>query len=252
MARRAIVATLKPQDSRPRHGAVRSPPARIITSRLAIDAREPILSAMLPSSLKTRHRAVIVATATIGMCALAGCTEPAAAPRPVGGDIAALPAQLLFSATAVGDLADGRHIDCSIETIMNLTGEVTRGTAEDIRTGTGGGEAKRYKQLTNGNTLGFWAETGFADLRIAFIDVDSIEIRSPASANVTERFWREFARFTGNRRGSPGNPVIASGTWTCQPMDTPPSTGEYYDVEGSMPGTWVLTERGVAGRPHRP
>jgi hypothetical protein len=58
---------------------------------------------------------------------------------------------------------------------------------------------------------------------------------------VDSRFWREFALFAGHSRNA--NPLtgdLAHGTWTCQPMDTPPSSGEYHDPEGTADGTWLL------------
>jgi hypothetical protein len=76
---------------------------------------------------------------------------------------------------------------------------------------------------------------------------DSVEVRPPQSATATERFWKEFTRFPGNQRDrNPAQGVFAHGTWTCQPLDTPESSGQYFDNEGSVAGTWTL-ERASTG-----
>ncbi|HWL39208.1 MAG TPA: hypothetical protein VNO75_03140 [Gemmatimonadaceae bacterium] len=152
-----------------------------------------------------------------------------------------LPANLVFVAQAAGIYRDNLWVDCGIDTYMTLDSRIERGTAHLTQFGTGGGDARRYVDKPNGTAIAFWAHTVFADLRIDLIGRDSIEIRSPESANATERFWREFAVFAGNTRDPDlAAGVLARGTWTCQPMDTPPSSGEYHDVEGTASGTWVL------------
>ncbi|HYC52552.1 MAG TPA: hypothetical protein VEB19_15675 [Gemmatimonadaceae bacterium] len=168
------------------------------------------------------------------------CSDPVD-PTETDDSIRQLPTELRFEAFANGQLPDGRDIQCSIETHIVITSEVAVAGNATIRTGTGGGDARRNKELANGNSVAFWATTGFQDLQVAYIGTDSIEIRSPASADVTERFWKEFARFAGSRRNlDPAQGVYAEGDWTCHPMDTPESSGEYYDAEGSMPGRWTL------------
>ena len=152
-----------------------------------------------------------------------------------------LPASMVFIAEAAGTYGDGLAVDCAIETHITLDSRVERSATTVTQFGSGGGDAKRYVDKPNGNTVGFWAHTGFADLRFHLIGRDSIEIRSPESAESPERFWHEFTLFAGNTRDAdPATGVLARGSWTCQPMDTPPSSGEYHDVEGSASGTWTL------------
>ena len=170
-----------------------------------------------------------------------------AACRDVGGPgvtdhpIRELPTELRFIAVADGDLEDGRHLQCSIDTYITITADVAVADGATIRTGTGGGEATRYKERLDGTTVGFWAHTYFNDLQVAYIGSDSVEIRSPQSSQATERFWKEFARFAGDRRAQDATQgLFAEGSWTCQPMDTPESSGGYFDNEGSITGRWTL------------
>lgn len=168
-----------------------------------------------------------------------GCAgvEPVA---PVN-DRSILPPKLKFVAEAVSVDANNRKVECAIETLIQLSERVERSEARVVQFGSGGGDARRYVDKENGNAVLFWADTYFEDLRIHLIGNDSIEIRSPISEGTPERFWREFAVFAGNtRNANPTTGELAQGNWTCQPMDTPPSSGEYYDVDGFAAGTWIL------------
>jgi hypothetical protein len=152
----------------------------------------------------------------------------------------------VFVAHAGGIYRDNLRVDCTINTYISLDSRSERSTGGTTLFGTGGGDATRNVEKPNGSSVAFWAHTGFNDLRVVLIGSDSIEIRSPESVNATERFWREFTVFAGNTRETdPAAGVYAHGTWTCHPMDTPPSSGEYYDFEGSAAGTWEL-KRGIA------
>jgi hypothetical protein len=173
--------------------------------------------------------------AMIALAAACGGDEPLG---PVTGD--PLPPALLFVAEAQGVDA-GLAISCSIETIMMLDARVDRSATRIVQYGTGGGDARRNVLKDDGSGVGFWAHTYFPDLQIHLIGADSIEVRSPIGETATERFWREFAFFAGHRRNaSPETGELARGSWTCRPMDTPPSSGGYYDPVGTIPGTWVL------------
>lgn len=183
---------------------------------------------------QTWWRCVTCLALLVGGCAGADGTGPS-------GSQNLLPAQLVFTAEAAGIYRDNLRVECGINTYISLDSRSERGTARLTQFGTGGGDATRNVDKANGNTIAFWAHTGFADLRIILIGSDSIEIRSPESENAAERFWREFTVFAGNTRDTdPTAGVYARGTWTCHPMDTPPSSGEYYDFEGSAAGTWEL------------
>jgi hypothetical protein len=160
---------------------------------------------------------------------------------PVAGD--PLPAALLLTAEAQGFDA-GLQITCSIETIVTLNDRVDRHATRIVQYGTGGGDARRNVEKSDGNSIGFWAHTHFPDLEIHLIGADSLQVRSPIGETATERFWRELALFAGHRRNaSTGTGEVARGTWTCRPMDTPPSSGGYYDPVGTVVGTWLLQVR---------
>jgi hypothetical protein len=155
-----------------------------------------------------------------------------------------LPLQLRFLAEAEGIADNGKHAACSIDTYIELSGEVVEeGSPQQV--GTGGGDAQRTIEKTATTSVAFWAHTYFNLLEFHLLGRDSLEIRSPESSQVTDsRFWKEFALFAGHRRSSElAEGELARGRWTCHPMDTPPSSGEYEDREGSIAGTWVLQAR---------
>lgn len=154
-----------------------------------------------------------------------------------------LPAQLVFRADAAGVADNGKPTSCFIETMIDV-GETVRRDGRAVQLATGGGDA--FRSIDHGDrSVQFWAHTGFADLEIHHVSADSLEIRSPLSEAVTDsRFWHELGLMAGHRRVETLGPgELARGTWTCHPMDTPPSSGEYYDAEGSLEGTWVLRIR---------
>ena len=137
---------------------------------------------------------------------------------------------------------DGLRIDCSVETVVMLTDRVIYAGGRTVQFGTGGGEASRYREITPERAVQFWADTHFPTLEFHLVGGDSVEVRSPESESTPERFWREFAVWGGRRIVVDGL-ALARGTWTCYPMDTPPSSGEYYDAEGVAVGTWTLMLR---------
>ena len=155
-----------------------------------------------------------------------------------------LPTQLLFRADAEGLADNGKRAQCWIETFIEIGATVERG-GRVVQQATGGGDAFRSIDRDEDTSVQFWAHTGFADLEFHHVSTDSLEIRSALAEAVTDsRFWHEFGLMGGHRRAgalAPGE--LARGTWTCHPMDTPPSSGEYYDASGSLDGTWVLRVR---------
>jgi hypothetical protein len=154
-------------------------------------------------------------------------------------DARRLPTTLRLVAEAHLVDAQGLRIDCGVETLVTLSDRVEGDGTRLVHYGAGGGEARRYRDLSAERSIAFWADTHFPDLEFHFIGFDSIEVRSPLSASATERFWHEFAVWAGNTRGATAT-RLAGGAWTCWPMDTPPTSGDYYDAEGVAIGTWSL------------
>jgi hypothetical protein len=152
-----------------------------------------------------------------------------------------LPAGLRLVAEAVGTDA-GKDITCSLDILMRLDGSVERSTNRVVRYGTAGGEARRGWVVSAGNGVSFWAELFIADLEAHLIGADSVELRSPLGIAVTDsRFWRELGLLAGHtRNANPAAGELAHGVWTCRPMDTPPSSGEYFDNVGTVVGSWTL------------
>jgi hypothetical protein len=154
-----------------------------------------------------------------------------------------IPTELELVAEASGTDA-GKQIECSILAAFSLGGQVDRGDEGVVYHGTGGGTAARYfTPNVAGNATSFSADFYEPQLSVRLIGADSVEIVSATNEPVVERFWRELALFGGTARGADvAAGEVARGEWTCAPMDTTPDTGEYYDVTGSVRGTWVLRE----------
>lgn len=136
----------------------------------------------------------------------------------------------------------GKDINCHLDIRMTLAGSPERSTDRVIQHGTGGGDAFRGWTNPDGGGISFWADLFIPDLEIHLIGADSIELRSPGSEAVTDsRFWKELGLLPGHTRdANSAAGELAHGSWTCWPMDTPPSSGEYYDPVGTIPGTWRL------------
>jgi hypothetical protein len=157
------------------------------------------------------------------------------------GGRALLPASLRLEAAAVSVDAQGRRVDCGVTTLVMLGTRTDRRGDRVVQFGAGGGEARRYRDLSTDRAVQFWADTYFPTLEFHLIGSDSVEVRSPESEGTPERFWREFALWAGHTRAANrAAGELATGVWTCWPMDTPPSSGEYYDAEGVAVGTWRL------------
>lgn len=152
-----------------------------------------------------------------------------------------LPVDLRLQAEAAG-IDAGKDINCMLDILMRLDGSIDRSTYRVVQHGTGGGDARRGWVVPAGNGITFWAELFIADLEIHLVGSDSIEMRSPAAMADTEsRFWHELGLLPGHTRdANPAAGELAHGTWTCRPMDTPPSSGEYFDNIGTVAGTWKL------------
>lgn len=176
----------------------------------------------------------IVAAALFGQACGAGETL-----APVGERI--LPPGLRLVAEAAGTDA-GKNITCMLDIHMRLDGSIDRSTHRVVQYGTGGGDARRGWVVPAGGGVTFWAELGMGDLEAHLIGADSLEFRSPIGMAVTDsRFWHELGLLAGHTRNA--NPLtgeLAHGIWTCRPMDTPPSSGEYFDNVGTVAGTWTL------------
>jgi hypothetical protein len=152
-----------------------------------------------------------------------------------------LPARMRLVAQAEGSDQAGIFVQCHIETSIALTGEQDDRAGAVVYFAEGGGDASRRIDREGANSVAFWADTYFESLEFHLIHPDSIEIRSPQSEDTESRFWHEFAVFPGHtRNASTETGEVARGTWTCRPMDTPESSGEYYDPVGSAEGTWTL------------
>jgi hypothetical protein len=175
----------------------------------------------------------LLTTALIGQ----GCGNGTLSPA----DERVLPAGLRLVAEATGTDA-GKDLSCSLGILARLDGAIERSTGRIVQFGTAGGDARRGWVVPAGNGVSFWAELAIADLEAHLIGADSVELRSPLGMAVTDsRFWRELGLLAGHTRNA--NPLtgeLARGVWTCRPMDTPPSSGEYFDNAGTVTGRWTL------------
>jgi hypothetical protein len=184
------------------------------------------------------RRCALLVPALLQILACGGPDAVAPVPRnfPTGS--------LQFLASASGTDA-GKSIDCHIDGILDINPvPVQRGTMT-VYTGTGGGEAFRSVLASNGSGISFSADYYQANIEIRLIGEDSVEVRdvSPYADPALSRFWNAMTFFPGSASLMPGfGNGAANGAWTCFPLDTPPSSGGYYDADGIAVGTWHIPD----------
>ncbi|HEX5765162.1 MAG TPA: hypothetical protein VFY27_06315 [Woeseiaceae bacterium] len=191
----------------------------------------------MTKSLSSHGRRSIALVAAIFVSASVGCGDFVS---PLGRT---LPPELLLRATAEGVDA-GLSIECAVNGHLELEPEVIDDGNHRVQHGSAGGEALRALQRPDGSGVQFWGDYQMATLEVHRIGADSIEIRDVGiySDVVPSRFWSEFLVFRGHATPNEWSAgIIARGAWTCYPMDTPPSSGEYHDPVGTIVGTWTLS-----------
>ena len=145
-----------------------------------------------------------------------------------------------LNATASAE-TDGLSVECSLDLIVEVWGEVSRTDEVVEYIARMGGGAQRNFRREDGSGVGIFADAIWPDLRLRHLLPDRVQLVSldfpPDSPSSGSRFWDELRSFDGF---IDENSVI-SGDWLCAPLDT--EYGGINDDTVFAEGTWETVER---------
>lgn len=171
-------------------------------------------------------------------CALFACNDEDGPPVPV------MPTYFQLNASASG-ATEGYTAECSLEFIVEISGEVAR-TREVVEyIATMGGEAVRNLQREDGSGVVLSAFAYYPRLQVLHILPDRVQMVSldfpPDGPSTGSRFWDELRFFDG----SIGQDGVMSGEWLCAPLDT--EQGGINDDTVFAEGDWETEELSETG-----
>jgi hypothetical protein len=140
----------------------------------------------------------------------------------------------------------GLAVDCSLEFLVEVSGEVSRTSGVVEYIATMGGEAVRSLQREDGSGVVLSAFAYYPRLQVLHVLPNRIQLVSldfpPAGPSTGSRFWDELRFFDGfiDRDG------VITGQWLCAPLDT--EQGGIVDDSVYADGTWETAEIVEAGR----
>ena len=136
-----------------------------------------------------------------------------------------------FASSVSGD----QTLECGLDYIIEIAGEISRTNSVVEYVGTMGGGARR--SILNPDLSGFAISAdAFSEIQILHTLPDLVEINlinvPPNPPGVSSRFWDSQKTFVG--RLSAQNMI--SGDWVCEPLDT--EIGGIVDDSLFADGTW--------------
>ena len=181
--------------------------------------------------------AFLIATAA----SLAAChtdDEPEPPPIPV------LPTFFQLDAVAAGEEGD-LSVDCSLEFVVEINGEVSRTDEVVEYIATMGGEAVRNLLREDGSGVVLSAFAFYPNLQVLHILPDRVQLVSldfpPDGPSTGSRFWDELRFFDGTI----SQDGVITGEWLCAPLDV--EQGGINDDTVFVDGTWTTTELEAEG-----
>ncbi len=134
----------------------------------------------------------------------------------------------------------GLDVDCSLEFIVEITGEVSR-TREVVEyVATMGGEAVRNLLREDGSGVVLSAFAHYPNLQVLHILPDRVQLVSldfpPDAPSTGSRFWDELRFFDGTI----DQDGMITGEWLCAPLDV--DQGGINDDTVFAHGAWTTTE----------
>ena len=156
-----------------------------------------------------------------------------------------LPMFFQLSAAAAAE-EGGLTVDCSLQFVVEIGGEVSR-TGDVVEyIATMGGEAVRDLRREDGSGVVLSGFAYYPRLQVLHILPNRVQLVSldfpPDGPSTGSRFWDELRFFDGfiDRDG------VISGQWLCAPLDT--EQGGINDDTVFADGDWQTTEIAEAGR----
>jgi len=140
------------------------------------------------------------------------------------------------ASTEEGDL----NVDCSLEFVVEITGEVSRTNEVVEYIATMGGEAVRNLLRDDGSGVVLSAFAYYPNLQVLHILPDRVQLVSldfpPDGPSTGSRFWDELRFFDGTI----DQDGVITGEWLCAPLDV--EQGGINDDTVFAEGTWTTTE----------
>lgn len=161
------------------------------------------------------------------MFLLTGCNEDEGNRRPPE-----LPLYFLLNAVA-STHDDDLSVECSLDFIVEVTGEVSR--TNEVLAIMGGG-ANRSLMREDGSGVEFWAEAFYPIVQMLHLLPNRVQLVNldfpPDGPPSSSRFWDELRFFDGfiDQEG------VISGEWLCAPLNT--EYGGIDDDSVFADGTW--------------
>jgi hypothetical protein len=168
-------------------------------------------------------------TVVVVVGVVSGCGNPTA-PDPV---LTTLPETLFMSGEASATDPGGLAATCTFALRIDLLRETSRTRNLVTYTGTKGGEVRRQVWDATGAGFEFVAHT-FADIEVQLMPSGRLDLRVPVNETTDSRFYQALAHFEGpiTKDG------VATGSWTCAPLDL--EQGGYKDTSVTATGTWTI------------
>ena len=154
---------------------------------------------------------------------------------------------MFFQMNAAATAEDGElTVDCSLEFVVEINGEVSRTNDVVEYIATMGGEAVRNILRDDGSGVVLSAFAHYPNLQVLHILPDRVQLVSldfpPDGPSTGSRFWDELRFFDGTI----SQDGVITGEWLCAPLDV--EQGGINDDTVFAEGTWETTELDAAGR----
>ncbi|MBT8422352.1 MAG: hypothetical protein KJP03_04455, partial [Gammaproteobacteria bacterium] len=151
-----------------------------------------------------------------------------------GGRELALPSlDFWLRANAAGE-EEGLTVECGLDYIVDIAGEVSRTDQVVEYVGTMGGEARRSILRPDGSGFAIFADA-FSEVQVLLLAPDRVQINAinvpPDPEGVSSRFWNELLKIEGRLTD---DQIV--GDWVCAPLDT--EINGINDNTVVIPGMW--------------
>lgn len=177
----------------------------------------------------------------LAACALAACNDEGKRRDP---PVPVMPTYFRLDAAASAATAD-YTAECSLEFVVEVSGEVSRRREVVEYIATMGGEAVRSLPREDGSGVVLSAFAYYPRLQVLHVLPDRVQMVSldfpPDGPTTGSRFWDELRFFDGmiSQDG------VISGAWLCAPLDT--EQGGINDDTVFAEGTWETAELSETG-----
>ncbi len=173
--------------------------------------------------------ALAATVALLGACHTDGEPEP----------VPVMPLFFQLDATASTEGGD-LNVDCSLEFVVEINGEVSRTDEVVEYIATMGGEAVRNLLRDDGSGVVLSGFAYYPNLQVLHILPDRVQLVSldfpPDGPSTGSRFWDELRFFDGTI----SQDGVITGDWLCAPLDV--EQGGINDDTVFAEGTWTTTE----------